>query len=139
MKRLKRAPKSTKSKSISWEKAPDIKKEIALLKTLLNLPNIQTSRIFCFRSQNAKTKAYARIWGLPRLWQMALKSEPAYILEVIAERFDKLDKREQHKVLLHELAHIPKNFSGSLLPHTHKRKGNFHDKLRRMLLAYDEH
>jgi len=138
MRRLKRAPKSTKSRAINWETASDIKKEIALLTKLLNLDNIQTSRVFCFRSQNANTRAYARIWGLPRLWQMALGSKPAYILEVISERFDKLPPREQHKVLLHELAHIPKNFSGSLLPHTHRRKGSFHDKLQQMLLAYDK-
>ncbi|KKR73658.1 MAG: hypothetical protein UU16_C0016G0001, partial [Candidatus Woesebacteria bacterium GW2011_GWA2_40_7] len=34
-----------------------------------------------------------------------------YIIEVLAEHFDKLDKRNQDKVILHELTHIPHKFN----------------------------
>lgn len=71
-----------------------------------------------------------------KIWQLALESPPAYCLEVIAERYDKLSKSDQDKVLLHELAHVPKNFSGALVAHTHS-KGGFHDKLKTMVAAYD--
>ena len=43
--------------------------------------------------------------------------EPAYVIEVLAKYFDKLDQDKQKQVLIHELLHIPKNFSGALLPH----------------------
>jgi predicted metallopeptidase len=54
------------------------------------------------------------------VWQQTLGLEPAYILEVIAEKFNKLSQSDQDKVLIHELLHIPKNFSGALVPHKHK-------------------
>lgn len=59
---------------------------------------------------------------------MALEKDPAYVIEVISERFDRLGEKEKDEVILHELAHIPRNFSGSLMAHSHA-KGAFHDKL----------
>jgi predicted metallopeptidase len=81
------------------------------------------------RSENSQTRAYARIWGLSKVWQQALKQKPAYIVEVISEKYDKLSNIEKDKVLLHELTHIPKNFSGSLVPHIRRGKRNFHRKV----------
>ena len=43
---------------------------------------------------------------------------------------------EQDKVLLHEIAHIPRNFSGSLLPHTRRGKNKFYDKVRILVAQY---
>ena len=94
---------------------------------------VKTSRVFTYRSQNAKTRAYARIWGLSRIWQKALKEDPAYILEVISEKFDRLSNHEKSKVLLHEVAHIPKNFSGALVPHIRRGKGNFNKKVNKLI------
>jgi predicted metallopeptidase len=95
-------------------------------------------RLFFYRSVGSKSRAYARTWGLPKLWQNALQVEPAYIIEVISYYFDKLSPKDQDKVLLHELTHIPKNFSGALVPHTHRKKGSFHHKLDELINRYLE-
>lgn len=69
------------------------------------------------RGTGSTGRAIARIWSLPRPWQMALKISPQYIIEVIAERFDRLSPDDQDRTLIHELMHIPKTFSGALVSH----------------------
>lgn len=124
--------------SVSWELDPEIeRRSLELIKTL-ELEWLSYGRIFYYRSQNSKARAYARTWGLPKLWQRTLDVEPAYIVEVISEHFDKLSEDEQDKVLLHELTHIPHNFSGALVPHTRHKKGSFHDKLDILVERYFE-
>lgn len=123
-------------KPIDWEDAPDIADRAEKLITQLEMDWILFERIFFFRSNNSKARAYARTWGLPKLWQRSLSVEPAYIIEVLSEHFDKLDVYNQDKVILHELTHIPKNFSGALVPHTRHKKGSFHDKLRKLYEDY---
>ncbi|OGD55659.1 hypothetical protein A3I57_03070 [Candidatus Beckwithbacteria bacterium RIFCSPLOWO2_02_FULL_47_23] len=99
------------------KKAPDIKAKLKqILKTGPYL-HVKPGRIFCFRSHGSTARARARIWAFPRIWQLALKIEPAYVIEVLAEKFDHLSDKDKTRVLIHELAHVPKNFSGSLLPH----------------------
>lgn len=106
---------------MEWEFAPDIQKQIISLANKLSLTHISPKRVFCFRSYGSKSRAKARIWSLPRIWQKALKTEPGYCVEVISEKFDRLSEKEQHSILIHELLHIPKTFSGSLLPHRNRR------------------
>jgi predicted metallopeptidase len=132
-------PRSIKSsKRVEWVSAPDIEKKIKNLVISLRLDWIKRSRIFCFRSKNSKTRAHARIWGFSRIWQQALKAKPAYIIEVISEKFDKLPDKEKDKVLLHELAHVPKNFSGSLVPHYRRGKRKFKDRVRTLVAQYNK-
>jgi predicted metallopeptidase len=69
------------------------------------------------RSRGSKARAMARIWSLPAIWQQALRVEPHYVIEVLSEHFDKLDQTEKEKTVIHELLHVPKTFSGSLVPH----------------------
>ncbi len=128
--------KKRNNKPIDWVDAPDIKKKVNTLIKSLGIKNYDITRIICFRSTNAKTRAYARIWGLSRVWQQALNMEPAYVLEVISEKFDHLDQDQKDRILLHEIAHIPMNFSGALIPHKHRGAGNFHDKLEKMISEY---
>lgn len=125
-----------KSKKLDWQEAPDIEERVGKILQGLEANWVNEKRVFCFRSFNSKARAHARIWGLSRIFQKALSTEPAYVIEVISERFDNLSKKEQDKVLIHEIAHIPKTFSGSLLPH--KRKGNFkfHDKVDTLVARY---
>ncbi|MFA5137039.1 MAG: putative metallopeptidase [Patescibacteria group bacterium] len=102
--------------------APEIYKEVKKLIERLDLHYIDPKRVHCIRSFDAKTRAYARIWGMSRLFYEVAGLKPNYIIEVIAKRYDKLPRREQIKTLIHELMHIPKTFSGALLSH----RGRYH-------------
>lgn len=133
----KKGRKSTKTKSINWHEAQDIANRVSHLIKSADLTWINKNNISCYRSTNAKANAHARIWGLGRVWQLALAKEPHYIIEVISEKFDYLPQKEKDRILLHELAHIPKNFSGALLPHTKRGKGSFYNKLKNMIDKYE--
>lgn len=128
-----------RSSRVEWKAAPDIKRRVLHLSKTIELGWINSSEIYCFRSEYSKSRAHARIWGLTKIWQLALGQNPAYVIEVLSERFDNLTTQEQDKVLLHELAHIPKNFSGSLLPHVRKKgKRNFDDRVRQLIAQYNK-
>jgi len=107
---------------MKYAKAPEIKKQIKILVERLNFDYIKTKNIHCIRSFDAKTRAYARIWGMAKLFSEVAGLEPHYIIEVNAKKFDKLPEREKIKTLIHELMHIPKTFSGALLSH----RGRYH-------------
>ncbi|HCM82784.1 MAG: Metallopeptidase-like protein [Candidatus Gottesmanbacteria bacterium GW2011_GWA2_44_17] len=99
------------------EKAPDIDK---IVKSVLNrklFPYIDASRIVCMRSIKATSRARARIWSFPHIWQLALGKPAHYIIEVLSQHFDHLSLDDKTRVIIHELMHIPKNFSGALVPH----------------------
>ena len=100
-----------------YEIAPEIKQQIDYLIDKLDLKFMKKENIHCIRSLDAKTRAYARIWGMSRLFKEVAGLEPHYIIEVISKKFDKLPEREKIKTLIHELMHIPKTFSGALLSH----------------------
>ena len=97
--------------------APDI--HAIVRKVLPNLPfeYIDAKRIICMRSFGATSRARARIWSFPKIWQMGLNLPPYYIIEVLSHHFDKLSDDDKTRVIIHELMHIPKNFSGALVPH----------------------
>ncbi|HKC14847.1 MAG TPA: putative metallopeptidase [Patescibacteria group bacterium] len=105
------------SSKLEWEEAEEVKKDVEEILGVLELSYIDPTRIFCFRSYGSKSRSYARIWTFPKIFQRALDVEPAYVIEVLAKYFDRLDNDNQKKVLIHELLHIPKNFSGALVPH----------------------
>lgn len=108
------------------EKAPDIDKIVkSVLKRNL-FPYIDASRIVCMRSSKATSRARARIWSFPHIWQLALDKPAYYIIEVLSQHFDRMSDDDKTRVIIHELMHIPKNFSGALVPHRgiHKRINN---------------
>lgn len=107
---------------MNYKIAPEIKKTVAVLVKKLGLSHIKINNIYCIRSFDAKTRAYARIWGMSRLFTEVTGIEPNYIIEVNNRQFEKLSEREKIKTLIHELMHIPKTFSGALLPH----RGRYH-------------
>ena len=130
---MRKSIKSSKNQSIDWQDAPDIKKRVVVLLAKIENLSFSKNRIFCFRSTSAKTRAIARIWGFSKIWQLALNQEPAYIIEVISEKFDRMSERQKDEVLLHEIAHIPNNFSGALVPHIRRGKRNFYSKVKKLI------
>ena len=102
---------------MKWENAEDIKQRLEQILCVLDLPHINLNRVFCYRTYGSKSRAFARTWAFPKVFQHALDVEAAYVIEVVSQYFDKLDEEKKTRVLIHELLHIPKNFSGALLPH----------------------
>lgn len=102
---------------MDWYDAPDITKRVENILKNLDLPHVLGHRLIIYRSRGSTGRAIARIWSLPRVWQQALKIDPHYVIEVISERFDRLNSQDQDRTLIHELMHIPKTFSGALVSH----------------------
>ena len=128
----KRRRRKKSSNPVLWEKATDIEKRIVRLIRLSSLP-YKPENITTLRSFNSKARAYARIWGLSKVWQLSLNIHPHYIIEVLSEKYDCLPDNKKDEVLLHELAHIPSNFSGSLLPHIRHGKRSFRNKVDKLI------
>lgn len=122
---------------MKYEKAADIKKKVDVLIRELDLSHIKAKNIHCIRSFDAKTRAYARIWGMAKLFKEVAGIEPNYIIEVISKKFDKLNEREQMRTLVHELMHIPKTFSGALLSHRGKNRSINDREIERILRRRD--
>ncbi|MCX8163265.1 MAG: putative metallopeptidase [Candidatus Micrarchaeota archaeon] len=103
------------------EKALDVQKKLEYIVEILNSSEdyryLNQFRIICMRSFKSKARAYARIWAFPKIWQKALDVGTFYVIEVLAENFDKLSEEKKEQVLIHELLHIPKTFSGALIEH----------------------
>lgn len=108
---------NVKSRKLEWEEAKDVKVKLNKIIKVLEFDHVLSSRVFCYRTEGSKARAYARTWMMPKIFQHALGIEPAYVIEVLSKYYDKLSEDEKSKVLIHELLHIPKNFSGALLSH----------------------
>lgn len=106
-----------KSQNLEWQEADDVKEKILELLKVLEMPHIKIENIHCFRTTGSKSRAHARIWSMPKIFQRALNLEPNYVIEVLSKYYDRLNDDEKSKVLIHELLHIPQNFSGALVPH----------------------
>lgn len=98
-------------------KAPDIDKIIKEIVEKLELKHIVPEQITAFRSKGATARARARIYAMPRIWQAALGVKPHYCIEFLTQHFDHLSFEDRLRVIIHELMHIPKTFSGALVPH----------------------
>lgn len=106
-----------KNTKLEWEEAEDVKRKLKQILKVLDLPHIKIDNIHCYRTNGSRSRAYARIWSMPKIFQRALNLEPHYIIEVLAKYYDRLDEDEKSKIIIHELLHIPNNFSGALVPH----------------------
>jgi len=101
---------------IRYEEAGDVCEMVKRILATGVLPHVDPGRVYCVRSRGARTRAVARIYGVPGPW-VAVGFEPGYVIEVVSERFDGLSCRGKLETIVHELLHIPYTFSGALRPH----------------------
>ncbi len=118
---------------VKFERDTSLESLVARIVEVLGLEYIDPSRVRVVRSRGARTRAYARIYGLPRPFTEAYDFKPCYVVEVVSENFDPLPFKEKVRILIHELLHIPKTFSGALRPHRWNR--SLEAKLTRKVLA----
>ncbi|MBI4136653.1 metallopeptidase [Candidatus Roizmanbacteria bacterium] len=102
---------------MDWEHALDVKNDLVDILSKISMPHVDLKRVIAFRSYGSTSRARARIWSFPKIWQQALNLPAHYVLEVLSEKYDRLSSDDKKRVLIHELLHIPKNFSGALRPH----------------------
>jgi predicted metallopeptidase len=103
---------------IEYFPADDIKNRVDEIIDLLMFDHVRAGNVYCVRSRESQSRrTIARIHGLGRIWQLAMKIDATYIVEVISEQFDPLSKEGQDRVLVHELLHIPHGFQGGFRHH----------------------
>jgi len=104
---------------ITYELAPDVQELVNQITLRLNFKHIRPTCVTCFRSNGSKSRrTIARIYGLSKIWQQALNMQANYVIEVISERYDRLDQEGREKVIIHELLHIPFAFGGGFRGHS---------------------
>jgi len=103
---------------LKYLEAPDVKMLVDEIIDRLDLFHVVPQSVHCYRSKGSKSKRIiARIHGFGKIWQKALGLPPAYVIEVLSERYDKLCQEDKEKTVIHELMHIPKGFKGGFRPH----------------------
>ena len=121
--------------TISYVEAPDVKELVDEIADKLGFFHVVPQFVYCYRSYGSKSEhVIARIHGLGKIWQEALRKPPTYVIEVISERYDKMSKEDKEKTLIHELLHIPKGFSGGFRPHKGYISKKRIEKLHRLLM-----
>ena len=70
---------------LEWEDAKDVDEKINDVLSVLNMPHIIPERIHGYRTHGSKSRAYARIWSMPKIFQRVLKLEPHYVIEVLSQ------------------------------------------------------
>jgi len=94
---------------IRYFEAPDIKRLVDNIIDQLGFSHVDPQFVYCFRSIGSRSRStVARIHGLRRIWQNALHHPPAYIIEIISEKYDKLAKDEREKT--------PEKYTKQLFP-----------------------
>ncbi|MEK6844446.1 MAG: putative metallopeptidase [Nanoarchaeota archaeon] len=97
--------------------APDLKKRVEEIALTLDMDHIVLDRVECMRSLGSSSRrTIARCHALGKMMQNAMKTDAFYAIEFL-ERFERLNKIEQDKVIIHELMHIPKSFGGGFRHH----------------------
>lgn len=102
---------------MKYKEAPDLKERLVDVVKTLKMDHINLERIECLRSFGSSTKrTIARCHALGKVLQKAMKTEAFYTIEFL-ERFDKMSKAEQDRIIIHELMHVPKTFGGGFRQH----------------------
>jgi len=101
---------------MQWYPAADVHTRLRGITQALGLSYVDPERVRCVRVEGSRANALARIWGLPPVFQDAPRLAPHYVIEFIVPAFDRLPRAEQDRVIIHELLHIPRTFSGGIRP-----------------------
>ncbi len=118
---------------MKYDYAPDLKNRLIEIVKALDMDHIDLERVECLRSFGSSTKrTIARCHTIGKVMQKGMKVSAFYTIEFL-ERFDKLSKEQQDKVIIHELLHIPKTFGGGFRQHDFVCEENI-DKLHRSLI-----
>ena len=103
---------------IQYGLAEDIDLRVKEIIGKLKMTHIDETRVICLRSKGSGSRrVIARCHGLSRIMQVALTQKSHYIIEILSERFDRLSREDQIKVLIHEILHIPHCFGGGFRAH----------------------
>jgi predicted metallopeptidase len=103
---------------IEYHLAEDIDVRVKEILRRLRMTHVDEARLICLRSKGSGSRrVIARCHGLSRVMQLALNKRPHYVIEILSERFDRLNQEDQTKVLIHEILHIPHSFGGGFRSH----------------------
>jgi len=121
---------------LEYSYAEDVRLLAESIIDTLGLHHIDRSRLgFVWSCGSKSRRVAARIHALGKVWEAGFSIKPRYLIEVISERYDRLNQREKEKVIIHELLHIPKCFGGGFVPHSRgvnsKRVEELHWRYRR--------
>jgi len=102
---------------MKYEYASDLQTRMEEIAKFLEMDHKAVDRVKCFRSSGSSTKrTIARCHTIGKLMQKAIGVKAHYAIEFL-ERFERLSREEQDKVIIHELMHIPKTFGGGFRQH----------------------
>jgi predicted metallopeptidase len=103
---------------IKYELAEDIMARLYDITKTLGMEHVRLSGVYAIRSRGSgSSRTLARCHALSKIWQLALGINAVYLIEVIEEKFRRLSREDQDKVLIHELLHIPLSFGGGFKHH----------------------
>ena len=107
-----------------------------LVGTIPEFSHIDPARVHLILS-NSNSRALAYCHEMSSRIQFALNLKPNYVIELVEKNWKKLPPEDKTKVLIHELYHIPKTFSGYLRQHNRRKGfGSYSRKVENQLLHH---
>jgi predicted metallopeptidase len=123
---------------MKYEFAEDLQTRMINIVKALALDHVDLERVKCFRSYGSSTKrTLARCHTIGKLMQKSMGVKAHYAIEFL-EKFEKLPRAEQDKVIIHELLHIPKTFGGGFRQHDYVCEENVEQLHKQFLSAIGE-
>ena len=103
---------------MKYEFAWDIQSKMREIVAKLGMNHVLVDNVVCIRGSGSQSRrTIARCHALNKIMQKALNRKGFYVLEFLAERYDRMIEEDKIKVIIHELMHIPKTFGGGFKFH----------------------